>query len=149
MMSKLDVLSRIEVAFEPGKRRVAWFSVPWGVSIPIATYYHAEVGAVYWAAGGLLYSGLTVFDWMHSTLLVDCKTKTERRIAAAKALGFVLLSEGTIVFPPTPWVGYALLAILCVFNALAMQSSMVLGKKVKAKRTTEASGVFRKRKVAA
>lgn len=134
--SKLSVWGQAALAFKPGNRSAGWLSVPWGASIPLATHAHAlavdaarplsEQPYAYLAAGGLVYSGLTVYGWMRETLIVECETDGERWGATFKALGFVVLSEGTLVYAPRPWLSIVMLVLLMAANAIAMHAKMVL-----------------------
>lgn len=147
-MSSVDVLQQVSVAFSKGNRKAAWVSLPWGAAIPVATYVqvHAlsleqslwhQVGT-YLAAGGLVYSGLTVFEWVYSTLSDGVTTRRARAGAWLKSAGFVVLSEGTMVAAPQEWLGLAMLALLVAANAIALQCTLVLARK-KAKAEARAS----------
>jgi hypothetical protein len=135
MNTALSILEQVEVAFRPGNRRAAWVALPLGALIPIATYFHAHAvrwdanllaqGSFYLALGGLLYSGLTVYSWMHSVTSVGAEDRLARAGAVTKALGFVALAEGTLAYAPSPAVSWAMLALLVVVNAIALQCTMV------------------------
>ena len=75
---------------------------------------------------GLVYSAKTVFDWA--------------RVAfrhPAKALGFVVLTEGVMTFSHTPALAYAALTLLVVINGVATGCNLALDSKesATAKRT--------------
>lgn len=134
-----SILDQVETAFRTNNRRAAWVALPFGALIPIATYFHAhsiDLGAPLWgqlgsylAAGGLVYSGLTVFSWMHSVTSVGALDRLARAGAVAKAAGFVVLVEGSLAYRHTPiGVSLALLALLVVTNAIALQCSMISGR---------------------
>lgn len=156
---KLSVLEEVELAFKPGNRRAAFISIPAGALVPLATYYQtlsSDPWAMYLTAGGLLYSGLTIYSWLYSMLSFGSDTVWGRRGAAAKALGFVVLTEGTLANPPNEWVGLLVVGMLMVVNAISLHAKAVLTKassraaqrsarSVSAKKATEGPSELKKR----
>lgn len=133
---KLSVLRQVQLAFKSGSRFAGVFSVPFGASIPLLTYANAHVlrsdiglaeqPSAWLVAGGLLYSSLTVFGWLRQTLLSDCETGWERFAASLKALGFVVLAEGSLLHCPWPWLAVVVLGLLMAVNAIALHARFVL-----------------------
>jgi uncharacterized membrane protein HdeD (DUF308 family) len=86
-----------------------------GGFIPLATYFiaHFELDT-FWSVntvivlGGLAYSAKTVWQWTY--LAFDCRYK---------ATGFVMLTEGVMVFSHTPWLAVCALSYLIGINAVA------------------------------
>jgi hypothetical protein len=113
-ITKMSVVQQVQHAFAPGKRLAALIGVVLGGFVPMAVFHlvHAEV-ATYpqlWllVAGGLLYSSLSVYKWAKQAFRMQ-----------VKAIGFVLLLEGTVTFSHTPWLSFAGLAILIGINAIS------------------------------
>lgn len=85
-----------------------------GGFVPIAVYslVHVEVPVHPWLwtmiVGGLAYSAITVFKWADQAFHMKIK-----------ALGFVLLLEGTVTFSTERWLGLTGLVILVVINGLS------------------------------
>ena len=89
-----------------------------GGFVPLATFTvaHQELPGAEWylqpklalVLGGLLYSAKTVVQW--GQLAFRDRTK---------ALGFVVLLEGVMVFSATMWLSYFALALLVAINAIA------------------------------
>lgn len=91
-----------------------------GGFVPLATYemVHYEVthDKLYWAliAGGLVYSALTMYRWARRAF-EDW----------AKAIGFVVLLEGTMTFSKAPWLSLAGLSILMILNGVSAAKSLI------------------------
>lgn len=90
-----------------------------GAFVPFATYSvsHAEIDlsrplwrqpAAYFVLGGLMFSAATVYGWGQKAFL-----------QRTKALGFVLLMEGTMITSHTKGLALAALAYLCAINGIA------------------------------
>lgn len=89
-----------------------------GAFVPFATYSvsHAEIDsrrlwqqpAAYFVLGGLMFSAATVYGWGQKAFL-----------QRSKALGFVLLMEGTMITSHTKGLALAALAYLCAINGVA------------------------------
>lgn len=135
---QLSVLEEVETSFKAGNRGASFVTVSLGALAPLATYYHTCVvdegqpvlsqWSTYLAAGGLVYSGLTIYRWMYSMLSHGETSKAGRIGAGAKALGFVVLTEGTLAHPPNWWIGAMMLIMLMVVNAISMHARAVLAK---------------------
>lgn len=115
----LGVVEQVRLALRPGSRLAFVLGVLLGAFVPLATFVlsHHELQttrelwrqpAAYFVAGGLLFSAVTMFRW--GRLAFDVK---------AKALGFVVLLEGTMVTSHTRWLALAALAYLCAINGIA------------------------------
>lgn len=114
----LGVVAQVRLALRPGSRLAFTLGVLLGGFVPIATFQisHTELNArelwlqpaAYFVAGGLLFSAVTMYRW--GTLAF-----TQR----AKALGFVVLLEGTMVTCHTRWLALAALAYLAAINGVA------------------------------
>jgi hypothetical protein len=90
-----------------------------GFFVPFATYSvsHTEIDwsrrlwqqpAAYFVLGGLIFSAATVYGWGQKAFL-----------QRSKALGFVLLMEGTMITSHTKGLAIAALAYLCAINGVA------------------------------
>jgi hypothetical protein len=84
-----------------------------GAFVPLASYMeiHFEVGhhpqLWFLVAGALAYSAISVYTWA-----------VEAFHYRLKALGFVVLLEGTMTFCSILWLSLAGLAILMILNAI-------------------------------
>lgn len=115
----LGVVEQVKLALRKGSRMAFLLGVMGGGFVPLATFYiwHAELDysrslwlqpVAAFGAGGLLFSAVTIYQWA--------------RLAFAhwaKALGFVLLLEGTMVTAHTHWLAVAALGYLIAINAVA------------------------------
>ena len=128
---KYSVIEQVEIALAAGNRKAGFLSIPAGALTPLAVHCNMA-GADIWntvlAVGGLMYSGITVFNWMFQTFAVEAETSFERYRAAAKALGFVVLMEGSLVHAPQAWLQWTMVVLLGATNAIAQHASMVLAK---------------------
>lgn len=117
--SPLGVVEQVRLALRPGSRLAFVLGVLLGAFVPLATFVlsHHELTrsrelwrqpAAYFVAGGLLFSAVTMFRW--GRLAFDVK---------AKALGFVVLLEGTMVTSSTRWLALTALVYLCAINGIA------------------------------
>jgi hypothetical protein len=120
-VAKMGAVEQMVRAFSAGNRLSALMGITLGGFIPIAVYclVHNEVATHPWhwvmAAGGLAFSAISVVVWAEQAF--------HMRI---KALGFVLLLEGTVTFSTERWLGLTGLVILVFINgvsaAVALQS---------------------------
>ena len=104
-----------------------------GSSIPLSTYMIAHHEWNCWISiytililGGLLFSANSVFFW----------TKAAFR-NTAKALGFVALVEGILIFSHIQWLSYLSLVILIGINAVSTGANLVLKPTVPKKQSWE------------
>jgi hypothetical protein len=101
-------------AFSAGNRLSALMGMVLGGFVPIAVYalVHAEVAdhPWYWlmVAGGLAYSAISIYMWAKQAFEIWIK-----------AVGFVLLLEGTVTFSDEPWLSLTGLVILVVINGVS------------------------------
>jgi hypothetical protein len=106
-------VDQVRRAFAPQRRLSAALGFILGGFVPVATFtiVHHEVATypLLWilVAGGLLYSALSVYTWAKQTFTLT-----------AKALGFVLLTEGAVTFAHTSWLSVAGLTILVTINGI-------------------------------
>lgn len=107
-------VDQVRRAFAPARRLSAALGFILGGFVPVATFtlVHAAVAThpALWllVAGGLLYSALSVFGWAQLTFE-----------STAKALGFVLLTEGVLTFAPVLALSIAALLILVSINGIS------------------------------
>jgi VIT1/CCC1 family predicted Fe2+/Mn2+ transporter len=115
----LGVVAQVRVALRRKNRLATFLGAALGGFVPVASYVlaHHEVDASvplycqlasYLVAGGLVYSALSVYGWA-----------TRAFGSGAKAAGFVVLLEGTLVSSHTYWLGYAALVYLVAVNGVA------------------------------
>jgi uncharacterized membrane protein HdeD (DUF308 family) len=116
-----------------------------GAVVPVATYVvaHQETSdtgplwaqpAAFLVAGGLAYSATTVYQWA--------------RLAfghPVKALGFVVLLEGTMVASQTPWLAIVALVYLAAINAIATGCTLALARTAPRRASTRNRRVSRPR----
>ena len=101
------------VYFALGQRARALLGFGLGAFVPLASYMeiHFEVGTHpqlwFLVAGALAYSAISVYTWA-----------VEAFHYRIKALGFVVLLEGTMTFCSITWLSLAGLAILMILNAI-------------------------------
>lgn len=69
--------------------------------------------------GGLLFSATSVFRWGYQAF----------GHSWVKALGFVVLVEGTLILSPIPWLALVALAYLVIINGLATGTTLALDRK--------------------
>lgn len=117
-----DVVGQIKLAFAHPLPLVIGAML--GALVPIATYTvgHAELGEAGWASlpgaivvGGLLFSAITVYKWGRRAFG-----------SAAKAVGFVVLSEGVMSLSHTPWLSLVVLGFLVGINAVANGANLAV-----------------------
>lgn len=115
----LGVVDQVRLSLRRGSRLAFALGVLLGGFVPIATYViaHTELAlarplylqpAAAFVAGGLLFSAVTMYKW---GLLAFAQR--------AKALGFVVLLEGTMVTAHTHWLALAALCYLAAINGVA------------------------------
>jgi hypothetical protein len=115
----MSVIEQIERTFAPGRRLAAIVGTLLGGLVPLATFtlVHQEVGTypMLWlmVAGGLAYSAISVFKWGRQAFQMP-----------AKAIGFVLLLEGTVTFSHTHWLAITGLAFLIAINGVSAAVSL-------------------------
>jgi len=99
-----------------------------GAFMPLASFYAVHDGELIRAApggGGLVFAPYTNLEWLLvlGGLTFSAKTVTAWTQDAfgdwVKALGFVMMLEGSLLLHPTPWLRQAALAMLCAINAIA------------------------------
>lgn len=115
----LGVVDQVRLALRPRSRLAFGIGLLLGAFVPLATFVisHTELDLArpLWAqlpalfvAGGLLFSAVTMYGWGKLAFL-----------QRAKALGFVLLLEGTMVTSHTHWLALGALCYLCAINGVA------------------------------
>jgi hypothetical protein len=101
------------IYFALGRRARALLGFGLGAFVPLASYteIHMEVGKHpelwFLVAGALVYSAISVYTWA-----------VEAFHYRLKAIGFVVLLEGTMTFCSILWLSLAGLAILMILNAI-------------------------------
>lgn len=113
MVHLSNPVDQARAAFRSGSRLSALVGLVLGSFVPLASFtlIHMEVAARprMWAlvGGGLVYSAISVYGWAAHAF--------ENRF---KALGFVILLEGTLTFCHVVWLSLAGLAILMTLNGV-------------------------------
>ncbi|HEY9657275.1 MAG TPA: hypothetical protein V6C65_02340 [Allocoleopsis sp.] len=115
-----EVVEAVKKAFRKQSRIGAFWGLIKGGFPPIASFVvaHQEIPKVELESpraillcclvfGALLFSAPTVYEW--------CKAAFHN---SAKAVGFVVLLEGVMVFSHVSWLGYSALALLISINAI-------------------------------
>lgn len=124
----LGVVEQVRLSLRRGSRLAFALGVLLGGFVPIATYQisHTELvlsralwlqPAAFFVAGGLLFSAVTMYRW-------GVLAFAQR----AKALGFVVLLEGTMVTSRTPWLALAALVYLAAINGVATACNLARGE---------------------
>jgi hypothetical protein len=115
----LGVVDSWRLAMRPRSRLAFTLGALLGVVVPFLTFRtaHSELDlsdqlwtqpAAWFVLGGLLFSAVTVYGW--GALAFRHR---------GKALGFVVLLEGTMVTSHTPWLAVVALIYLCGINGVA------------------------------
>jgi hypothetical protein len=124
----LGVVEQVRLSLRRGSRLAFALGVLLGGFVPIATYViaHTELQlqrplylqpAAAFVAGGLLFSAVTMYNWGKLAFM-----------QRAKALGFVVLLEGTMVTAQTPWLALTALAYLATINGVATACNLARGE---------------------
>ena len=86
------------------------------LSYLIARYHVGELPMLWLlVGGGMTYSSLSVLSW--------AKVAFKHPM---KALGFVIIMEGALIFVPDPWIELPSLVILVGINGLACGTNLIL-----------------------
>lgn len=107
------------VYFVLSQRARAFLGLALGAFVPLASYsiVHIEVARrpQLWVlvAGGLAYSAISVYTWAVQAFHYRLK-----------ALGFVVLLEGTLTFCTILWLSLSGLAILMILNAITAATTL-------------------------
>jgi hypothetical protein len=116
-----SVIDQIRIAFSVSAIG-SLVGIVLGASIPLTTFMIAhnevkEAWSIYTflVMGGLVFSAKNVFQW----------TKAAFR-DTYKALGFVALIEGAMIFSHIQWINYLGLGILIAINAIASGANLVI-----------------------
>ena len=126
----MGVLDQVAQATKPINRLAFVIGALLGGFIPIASYtvchLECQQDPRLWVlvVAGLAYSAFTVYQWA--------------RIAfkhPAKALGFVILMEGVILFSHTLWLSVAALVVLITINGTATATNLIADRKQNRKRS--------------
>lgn len=132
--TEMPIVNQVKIGFQKQNRIAMIAGAIIGGFIPLATYVtaHCEVdptAPLYFqlpslmVIGGLIYSAMTVFSW--------AKVAFKNPV---KAVGFVVLLEGTMTFSHSgvggvPILSLAALALLVSINAIAAGAMLVLDQK--------------------
>jgi len=117
----LSIVEQVRSATREGHRLAMLCGMVLGGFVPLATYIlaHGEVAADprKWAlvAGGLLFSATSVFEFGREAFR-----------SILKALGFVVLIEGVMIWSSTEPLSLAALALLVAVNAIATGTNLAL-----------------------
>lgn len=125
----IAIVDQVREAFKKQNRLATGAGFVLGGFIPVASFIlaHFEVrpdAPLYLQVpsllvlAGLVYSAKTVFDWARLAFRHP-----------AKALGFVVLTEGVMTFAHTPGLYYSALTLLVVINGVATGCNLALDSK--------------------
>jgi hypothetical protein len=120
----VGVVDQVKRSFAKKNRFATFCGLLLGGFVPSATFTvaHYEVSVNPWlwvlVVGGLIYSAFTVFKW--GTVAFTSKVK---------AVGFVVLIEGTMTFAHTPWLSLLALGLLVSINGIATGCNLVADQK--------------------
>jgi hypothetical protein len=123
----LGITDQVRRAVQKQNRLASIVGAVLGGFVPLATYTIAHAGpdlhtwlglsSLALIAGGLAYSATTVLGWAWIAFR-----------SVPKAIGFVVLTEGTMIFGPA-WLGFCALGILVLINALATACNLAEDQK--------------------
>lgn len=123
-----EVVEAVKVAFSKRNRLAAVWGLIKGGWAPIASYFvaHTEVNGDYslhpilslLVAGALLFSAPTVYEW--------CMAAFNNR---AKAVGFVVLLEGVMIFSKIHWLGVSAVVLLVAINGIQSGCNLAIRRK--------------------
>lgn len=121
-----EVVEAVKIAFNKRNRMAAFWGLSKGGWAPLASYFvaHKEIGSNYYqpltllVLGALLFSAPTVYEW--------CMAAFNNR---AKAIGFVVLLEGVMVFSHIPWLGISALILLISINGIQSACNLAIRRK--------------------
>ena len=128
-MKNMGVLDQVSQAVKPVNRLAFMVGFMLGGFIPVASYTvcHQECAAEpqLWVlvVAGLCYSAFTVFQWAKIAFKHP-----------AKALGFVVLMEGVIMFSHTTWLSVTALGFLVTINGIATATNLISDRKIARKK---------------
>jgi hypothetical protein len=125
------VIGQLRLAAQPKNRLALVVGVLLGGLVPVLSFWlaHHEIAAesgwmiltqvqTYLVLGGLAYSAKSVYQW-----------GKEAFHCGWKAVGFLILVEGTMVFSGTMWLSVIALVYLVGINAVSTGVNLALGKK--------------------
>lgn len=124
------VVDQVKQAFQPKNRTATCLGFLLGGFVPLASFMvaHHEVNhtvslyaqlSAYLVLGGLLYSAKTVYDWGKLAFRMPIK-----------AIGFVVLLEGIMVYSHIGWLSIASLFYLVGINGIATGCNLSLKETV-------------------
>lgn len=127
-----NVIRQIKIAFSRDSKLATSFGTVIGSFVPVGIFSVVHLGIetghdapslfnqinTYIAAGGLLYSATSVYQWM---------SRATR--SGWKGLGWCVLAEGIMTFSGIDWLAYIALVLLCFINGVALGSNMALDEK--------------------
>jgi hypothetical protein len=119
--SDLSIVQQVRSATREGHRLAMACGMVLGGFVPIATYIlaHGELAAeprkAALVAGGLLFSATSVFGFGREAFR-----------SVLKALGFVVLIEGVMIWSSTEPLSLAALGLLVLINAIATGTNLAL-----------------------
>jgi len=124
------VVGQVRMAFGRGNSLAALVGCVFGGAVPFTAWWlaHYELNVrslavslsawldpiVWLILGGLAFSAPTVYGWAKLTFR-----------SPSKALGFVVLLEGTMLWASTWWLGVGILVLLVLVNGLAAACRVV------------------------
>lgn len=131
-MQHTNVIREIKNAFSRDSKLALTVGTAFGAFVPVGIFSVVHVGIdtgpeapelytqvnAWIAAGGLLYSATSVYQWM---------ARATRN--PLKGLGWCLLAEGIMTFSGINWLAYIALFLLCFINGAALGSNMALDEK--------------------
>lgn len=124
-VDNISVVDQVWLAVQPDNRMATVGGFLLGGIVPLGTYLvaHVEVGPTFYndpmsilVLGGLLFSLITVYSWGKKAFAGNIP----------KALGFVVLLEGIMVFSSITWLALTCLAYLMVINGVATGVQLAL-----------------------
>lgn len=124
-----EVIEAVKVAFQRRNRLAAFWGFIKGGWAPIASFdiVHSQLpkttgnlnsALTVLVVGALLFSAPNVYEW--------CVAAFKSR---AKALGFVVLIEGVMVFDQSVWLAYSALVLLIAINGIQSACNLAIRKK--------------------
>lgn len=120
-----EVVEAVKIAFNRRNRLAALWGLVKGGWAPLASYYvaHQELDGNYYqpltllVAGALLFSAPTVYEW--------CVAAFHSKV---KAVGFVVLLEGVMVFSKLHWLAISAVFLLVAINGIQSACNLAIRK---------------------
>jgi hypothetical protein len=121
----VGVVGQLRVSFQPKNRMALILGLFLGALVPVIAFWLAhfermsfDSPVTYVVLGGLMFSAKSVYEW-------GAQAFHDR----FKAVGFLVLVEGTMILSHTMWLSVMCLGYLMFINAVATGTNLALRKR--------------------